>query len=114
MKKEFDIKQERRVPITEEKEREIKKPRIVPKSEALSRIAAMKLQREKELNQIEIPDPEKRMVISVLPKIKGWVDKKDHRKERGDRTTLESRAVFKWRSGADIQKAQERIALDRK
>lgn len=112
--KEFNINQEKRLPPTEEKEKDVKKPRIVPKVEALARIAAMKLQREKELNQVEMPDPEKRMVISVLPKIKGWVDKEDHRRERGDRTALESRAVFKWRSGADIQKAQERIALDRK
>jgi len=90
-------------------------PRPLSKKDSISlknRIEHMRQIREQEMSSLDINPGG--LNITVTPQIKGWVDKKDHRKERGDRTSLESRAVFKWKSGADIQKAQERIALDRK
>ena len=88
--------------------------RRLTKAESLTlknRIAVLKQQREAELSS---PEPLKgEMVISVLPAQKGWVDKKDHRRERGDRTNLESRAVYRWGSDNKILKTQERIAMGR-
>ncbi len=88
--------------------------RRLTKAESLalkSRIGLLKQQREVELSATEPLEGE--MVVTVLPAQKGWVDKKDHRKERGDRTNLESRAVYRWGSDNKILKTQERIAMGR-
>ena len=88
--------------------------RRLTKAESMTlknRISLLKQQREIELST---PEPLKgEMAITVLPAQKGWVDKKDHRKERGDRTNLESRAVYRWGSDNKILKTQERIAMGR-
>jgi len=109
MKKEFNINQKKRVPPTEEKERYEKKPRIVPKFEALARIAAMKLQREKELSTTDLVSGG--LNITVTPKIKGWVDKKDHSKERSGRTELERRSCYRRENKNENLTVQAKLCL---
>lgn len=109
--KEFNIGVPKRVPPTEEKEKEVKKPTIVPKAKALARIAAMKLQREKELTAPDLVCGG--LSITITPKIKGWVDKKDHSKERSGRTELERRSCYRRENKGENLSIQAKLCLGR-
>ena len=88
--------------------------RRLTKAESLTlknRIAVLKQQREAELST---PEPLKgEMAITVLPAQKGWVDKKDHRKERSGRSELERRSLYRRDNKNFFSAAQERVAMGR-
>jgi predicted metal-dependent hydrolase len=76
-----------------------------------SKIAILKQQREVELST---PEPLKdELLITVLPAQKGWVDKKDHRKERSGRSELERRSLYRRDNKNFFSAAQERVAMGR-
>lgn len=88
--------------------------RRLTKAESMTlknRISLLKQQREIELST---PEPLKgEMAITVLPAQKGWVDKKDHRKERSGRSELERRSLYRRDNKNFFSAAQERVAMGR-
>ena len=88
--------------------------RRLTKAESMTlkkRIAVRQQQRGAELSG---PEPLKgEMVITALPAQKGWVDKKDHRKERSGRSELERRSLYRRDNKNFFSAAQERVAMGR-
>lgn len=86
--------------------------RRLTKAESLalkSKIAVLKQQREVELST---PEPLKgEMVVTVLPTQKGWVDKKDHSKERSGRTELERRSCYRRENKNENLTVQAKLCL---